>query len=81
MGVREVTPEIEKQLTALKSNNPKLYYVGCGTADPLAYQSSKTLVAELKKLGFEYTYRETDHGHWWGAWRIYLSEFAPQLFR
>jgi enterochelin esterase-like enzyme len=81
MGVREVTPEIEKQLAALKSNKPKLYYVGCGTADQLAYAGSKTLAAELKKQGFDYTFRETAHGHWWGAWRIYLTEFAPQLFR
>jgi enterochelin esterase-like enzyme len=80
-GIRDVNQGVEKQFAMLKSNNPKLYYVGCGTADKLAYQNTKTLLGVLKKAGLDYKYRETSHGHWWGAWRIYLAEYAPQLFR
>jgi enterochelin esterase family protein len=79
-GTRNVTPEVEKQFAALKANT-KLYYTGCGTADKLAFENTRTLVEVLKKVGINYKYRETNHGHWWGAWRIYLSEYAPQLFR
>lgn len=34
----------------------------------------------LDSIGFPYTYRESDGGHIWRNWRIYLSEFAPMLF-
>lgn len=78
-GTRDVTEEVEKQFARIKAN-AKLYYVGCGTADTLTYENTKTLLAVLKKVGMKYTYRETAHGHWWGAWRVYLGEFAPALF-
>ncbi len=78
-GTRDVTPEVEKQFAALKAKN-MLYYIGCGTKDQLAYANSQILAGVAKKLGFNYQFRETNHGHWWGAWRIYLSDFAPQLF-
>ncbi len=80
MGVREMTADIDKKFVALKAANPRLYYVGCGTQDSLI-TSAKALVAELEKLGIGHTFRQTNHGHWWGAWRIYLSEFAPKLFQ
>jgi enterochelin esterase family protein len=79
-GTRDVTEEVEQQFAKLKAN-ATLYYVGCGTADKLAYENTKTLVAVLKKVGVSYKYRETAHGHWWAAWRVYLAEFAPALFR
>jgi hypothetical protein len=47
----------------------------------LAYKNSLTLVDLVKKAGLNYQFRETNHGHWWGAWRMYLSELAPQLFK
>lgn len=81
IGIRDVTAEVESQFAALKANNPKLYYVGCGKADELAFNNTNTLVEVLKKVGIDYTYRETSHGHWWGAWRIYLAEYLPLLFR
>lgn len=80
-GTRNVTPEVEKQFAALKANNVKLYYVGCGTADTLAFENTKTLLGVLQKAGIDYRYRETSHGHWWGAWRVYLAEYVPLLFR
>jgi enterochelin esterase family protein len=79
-GTRDVTEAVEKQFARLKAN-AKLYYVGCGKADTLAYDNTRTLIEVLKKVGVKYNYRETAHGHWWGAWRVYLAEFAPELFR
>ena len=80
-GTRNVTEELENQFKVLKSKNPKLYWVGCGVNDPLAYQGSKALAELLKKDGFNYIFRETPGGHTWANWRIYLSEMAPLLFR
>jgi enterochelin esterase family protein len=80
-GTRNITEELENQFKVLKSKNPKLYWVGCGVTDPLAYQGSKALAELLKKDGFNYIFRETPGGHTWANWRIYLSEMAPLLFQ
>ena len=32
------------------------------------------------QIGFNYTWRESEGGHSWNNWRLYLSEFAPMLF-
>ncbi|HEY6063058.1 MAG TPA: alpha/beta hydrolase-fold protein [Chitinophagaceae bacterium] len=80
-GTRNVTEELENQFKVLKTKNPKLYWVGCGVDDQLAYQGSRTLTDLLKKDGFNYVFRETPGGHTWANWRIYLSEMAPLLFR
>jgi enterochelin esterase family protein len=80
-GTRNVTEELENQFKVLKTKNPKLYWVGCGVDDQLAYLGSRTLTDLLKKDGFNYVFRETPGGHTWANWRIYLSEMAPLLFR
>jgi enterochelin esterase-like enzyme len=80
-GVRTPTPEIENQLETLKASKPKLYWVGCGVTDPLAYTGTKTLVELLKKHNFNYVYRESEGAHTWFTWRVYLAEFAPLLFK
>jgi enterochelin esterase family protein len=74
--------DFDKQFAVLKKSNPKFYYVGVGTADKLAFDRTQDLRAELTKQGIPYEYRELPNiGHWWGAWRIFLSEYAPHLFR
>jgi enterochelin esterase family protein len=65
----------------VKAAGPKLYYVGCGVEDKLAYEGSKTLVSLLKQAGIEPVFRETPGGHTWFNWRIYLSDFATKIFR
>ncbi len=69
-----------QQIDALKAADPKLYWIACGTDDFL-YQSVVDMRNELDKHDFEYTYRESTGGHTWSNWRIYLSEFAPMLFK
>jgi len=80
-GIRNVNEETEKQFAALKAGGVKLYYVGCGVKDPLAYAGSQALADLLKKQGFPYLFNETPGGHTWANWRIYLSDLAPRLFR
>jgi len=68
------------KVEALKKSNPKVYWIGVGKDDFL-FQSVVALKADLDKHNFKYTYRESTGGHTWTNWRIYLSEFAPLLFR
>jgi enterochelin esterase family protein len=68
------------KLEALKKSGYKLYWIGCGK-DDFVYKGVVTLRETLDKVGLKYTYRESTGGHTWANWRIYLSEFAPLLFK
>ena len=68
------------RLTALKNSGYKLYWIACGK-DDFVYKGVVTLRETLDKVGLKYIYRESTGGHTWANWRIYLSEFAPMLFR
>lgn len=80
-GTRQTDEAILDQLKAVEKTGVKLYYVGCGVDDQLAYTGSKDLVELLKKVDIKYTFRESSGGHTWFNWRTYLSEFAPMLFQ
>lgn len=62
------------------SKNPALWYIGIGNADFL-YDANKDFRAKLDAAGHKYHYTETDGGHIWRNWRIYLSEYLPMLFK
>ena len=72
--------DIDGTLKKQMDNGFKLYWIGMGKTDFL-YQSGVDYRKKLDGMGFKYTYRETDGGHIWKNWRIYLSEFAPLLFQ
>ena len=61
-------------------NGYKLYWIGIGKADFL-YKNVTEYRAKLDGMGMKYTYRESEGGHTWTNWRVYLSEFAPLLFK
>jgi enterochelin esterase family protein len=69
-----------QQLRALLASQPKLYWVACGKEDFL-FDGVTELLALYDEIGFDYTYRESEGGHSWNNWRLYLSEFAPMLFK
>ncbi|MDR1556533.1 MAG: esterase [Tannerellaceae bacterium] len=68
------------QLKALEKANPKLYWIACGKTDFL-YQGVLELIKLYDETGFKHIYRESEGGHTWNNWRLYLSEFAPMLFK
>ena len=68
------------QLKALEKADPALYWIGCGKTDFL-YQSVLELLKLYDEIGFSHIYRESEGGHSWNNWRLYLSEFAPMLFK
>ena len=87
MGINPQNPDAAKleaerntKLEALKQSGYKLYWIACGKDDFL-YQSVINMRETLDKLNFKYVYRESTGGHTWANWRIYLSEFAPMLFK
>ncbi len=80
MGVQVDEEKRKAQLLALKEAGPSLYWIGIGKDDFL-YESVVTMRNQLDALDFDYTYRESEGGHTWSVWRIYLSELAPMLFR
>lgn len=74
------TEEFVKKLQAQQKNGFNLYWIACGDTDFL-YQSVIDSMKRMDEIGFNYTYHESGEGHIWKNWRIYLSEFAPMLFR
>ena len=71
---------VEESLKKQRDNGFKLYWIACGDTDFL-YQMNKDVMKYMDSINFPYTYRESGEGHIWRNWRIYLSEFAPMLFK
>ena len=72
--------EVQKQLATLFKGNPRLYWIAIGKTDFL-YKQNADLRRYLDEKGYRYEYRESDGGHIWRNWRIYLTEFAQKLFK
>lgn len=72
--------EYNKQMAALFGAKPKFYWIAIGKTDFL-YQQNADLRKWLDSKGYPYTYRETDGGHIWRNWRIYLTEFSQMIFK
>ena len=70
----------EQKLAEQFAQHPKLYWIGIGKTDFL-YNLNVAYRQQLDAKGYRYIYRESDGGHTWRNWRIYLSEFVPLLFK
>ena len=72
--------EVQIQLARLFASKPALYWIAIGKTDFL-YQQNADLRKYLDEKGYPYEYLETDGGHIWRNWRIYLTEFAQKIFK
>ena len=72
--------EVQQQLSRLFSAKPALYWIAIGKTDFL-YQQNADLRRYLDEKGYKYEYVETDGGHIWRNWRIYLTMFAQKIFK
>ena len=79
-GFPNVYVDRNAKIDKLFSKNPKLFWIGCGKTDFL-YKNNADLRAYLDSRNHKYTYLETEGGHIWRNWRIYLTEFTPLLFK
>lgn len=70
----------DEKLKVQFSKKPKLYWIAIGKTDFL-YQANLDYIKILEERGYPYIYRESEGGHIWKNWRIYLTEFAPMLFK
>ena len=71
--------EVQQQLSRLFSAKPALYWIAIGKTDFL-YQQNADLRRYLDEKGYKYEYVETEGGHIWRNWRIYLTMFAQKVF-
>jgi len=79
-STKELINAYDTNLAKLEENGYKLFYIGCGMED-FVYEGVTLLRQKLDEHNFKYVYNETPGGHTWSNWRIYLSDFAPRLFK
>ena len=72
--------DFDQKLKTQFAKKPALYWIGIGKTDFL-YQANTEYRKLLDERGYKYTYYESEGGHIWRNWRIYLTEFAPLLFK
>lgn len=75
-----VYEDFDGKLQTQFEKKPKLYWIGIGEDDFLFPDNVKYREL-LDSKEYPYEYMETPGGHIWRNWRIYLSEFAPKLFK
>jgi enterochelin esterase family protein len=75
-----VYQNIDEKLKVQFSKKPKLYYIAIGRTDFLI-EANNDFRKKLDNAGYPYKYCETDGGHIWRNWRMYLTEFLPMLFK
>ena len=78
-SVSPIYQDFDAKLATYFSKKPNLLWVGCGNTDFLI-QANRDFVKKLEDNKYKHTYLENEGGHIWKNWRIYLTEFVPQLF-
>jgi enterochelin esterase-like enzyme len=61
-------------------NKLKVLWLGCGTED-FAYNGVKAMDDLLTKKNVKHVWNPSGGGHSWPNWQVYLSKYAPLLFR
>jgi enterochelin esterase family protein len=79
-GDSPIYKDTDAKLKKQFAMNPKLYWIAIGKTDFL-YQANTEYRKLLDEKGYPYTYYESEDGHIWKNWRIYLTEFVPLLFK
>lgn len=72
--------DAEKKLATQFVKKPALYWIAIGKTDFL-YKANEEYRKLLDSSNYPYEYYESEDGHIWKNWRIYLSKFAPMLFK
>ena len=80
-----VPPEVDengndKSLDAVFAANPKLYWIACGKTDGVMV-NSLLLKEYCESKGYPVSFYESEGGHIWRNWRVYLTLFAQKIFK
>ncbi|MFC3881873.1 esterase [Algoriphagus namhaensis] len=76
----KVYSDFDQTLKTQMDNGYKLYWIAIGKTDFL-YDANKEYRSKLDSMGMEYNYVESEGGHIWRNWRVYLTQFTPMLFQ
>ena len=79
-GFPNIYADRNQKIDRLFSKHPKLFWIGIGKTDFL-FKNNNDLRAYLDSKQHKYTYLETEGGHIWRNWRIYLTMFAQKIFK
>ena len=76
------TPEQEAALATQMSKGkaPLLYWIACGKDDGVK-KNSMLLYDYCQSKGYPVEYYESEGGHTWHNWRVYLTLFAQKIFK
>jgi enterochelin esterase family protein len=72
--------EWEKADPAVLNQKLRVLWLGCGTED-FAYNGMKALDDLLTQKRVKHIWNPSGGGHSWPNWQVYLSKYAPLLFR
>jgi enterochelin esterase-like enzyme len=72
--------EWEKADPAVLNQKLKVLWIGCGTEDP-GYNGVKAMDDLFTKMNVKHVWNQSGGGHSWPNWQVYLSKYAPLLFR
>ncbi len=70
----------DPKLAAMFAKNPKLFWIAVGSADGVK-ANSVILRDYCESKGYPVEYYESEGGHTWRNWRVYLTMFAQRLFK
>lgn len=76
-----VPSENDPGLAAVFAATPRLYWIGAGHDDTNVRAKALALKAHCDAKGYPCEYYESDGGHIWRNWRVYLTIFAQKLFK
>jgi enterochelin esterase family protein len=65
---------------AVLNKKLKVLWLGCGTED-FAYQGVKGMADLFTSRKVNHIFNPSGGGHSWPNWQVYLSKYAPLLFR
>ncbi len=65
---------------AVLNQKLKVLWIGCGTEDP-GYNGVKGMADMLAEKKVKVIWNQSGGGHSWPNWQVYLSKYAPLLFR
>ena len=79
-GVAVPNGDNDPELAAQFAAKPKLFWIAVGSADGVK-RNSLILKDYCDAHGYPCEYYESDGGHIWRNWRVYLTLFAQRLFK
>jgi enterochelin esterase-like enzyme len=80
-GLNMENEDLTRYMTKVKAGGVQRYWTGAGTTD-FALKDSQILYETAKRVGLNVgEHRVTPGAHFWFIWRLFLSEYAPLLFR